>query len=168
MILLLAGAIVILVLVVSFFRHPVERENTPTRNSSIPVELAIKACIYQDLLGKRAKASASKPQFGALFLDATEGEIPYLQSLFHDWLPRVEVGITNQNHAMFNKTGVVDTVTGKYGVIYWAKVMSHTNSEAQAEGGDWVSPVAGQTFNYQLAFNGTNWIIRSKKRGAVW
>jgi hypothetical protein len=140
------------------------QHSNPVAGKKLPNELGIKACVYQDLLGARRKTN--NIPFGAIFLDAADSERPYLQSIFRDWTPRVEIGTTN--HAIVNDTGVVDSITGKPAAICWVTIVSCTNSEAHAKGGNWVSPVSGRVFDYQLSFNGTNWVILNKKQAAVW
>lgn len=137
---------------------------TNSSNATPSAALAIKAVVYRDLLGKRNE-DAAKLQ-GAYFLEASNDERDYLQSCFTNWLPRVEVGRTND--AIISKTGVIDRVTGKPGVLYWARVLSQTNATAKAVGGWHSSPQAGGQFDYELALSGTNWVIQTKKRGAVW
>lgn len=139
-------------------------EPSETNNANLPRELVIKGAVYQDLLGSPSKDAAKFE--GALFLEATESETNYLRSLFVNWQPRVEVGATN--NLIITKSNVIDRLTGKPATLYWARVVSQTNQTAQAVGGTYSTSEAGAEYHYQFTFDGTNWIIKSKKQSMVW
>lgn len=140
----------------------------PNRDSGISIGSVsgIKGEVYRDLLGKRQGVGATNGVRGAFFLEALPNEKSYLESIFRNWSPRVEVGSTN--NVLITKTNIIDRLTGKPGVLVWARVVSQTNGVAHAVGGWHYSPEAGQESRYDLAFNGTNWIITAKKTGTVW
>ena len=118
------------------------------------------------MLGKNRESPAATDAPGAFFLESSQDQKAYLQSHFTNWVPRVEVWTSN--NVQITKTNVIDRVTGKPAKLFWARVVAHSNQTAQAVGGWHFSAVAGGQFNYQLVFNGTNWVVSSKKSGVVW
>jgi hypothetical protein len=148
----------------SFVFAQTHEKPAKTAHSKISAELGIKAAVYKDLLGNSSKDTAKF--IGAYFLEAKNQERAYLQSLFANWQPRVEVGDTN--NVIITKSNVVDRLSGKPATLFWARVRSQTNNEVQAVGGRYSTPEAGVEYHYQLTFNGTNWIVLNKKQGVIW
>jgi hypothetical protein len=155
----------VLILLSGFFVFRQNHSNHSKINVvKVPSELMIKATVYQDLLGHPSKEAAKR--IGAYFLEANEQDKAYLQPFFANWQPRVEVGETND--VAITKTNVIDRLTGKPARLFWARVKSLSNHIAQVTGGLYETPEAGVEYQYQLVFDGTNWVIQSKNQRLVW
>ena len=145
---------------------PLSAAETKKKEPELSSELAIKAAVYHEMLVRHREWPTNGGQLGAFFLESSPNERTYLQLLFTNWTPRVEVGATN--NVQITKSNVIDRVTGKPAKLFWARVVSQTNRMAQAVGGWHFTPSAGGQFSYQLHFNGTNWRVLNKKSDVVW
>jgi hypothetical protein len=128
-------------------------------------DVGIKVAVYREMLRSPLKSAAAKRE-GAYFLESSPGERVHIEPFFRNWSPRVEVGTTN--NVLITKTNVMDRLSGKESRLFFARVLSRTNNTAVAAGGWHTSPVAGASSTYQLAFDGTRWIVKSKKIAFVY
>lgn len=137
-----------------------------TRQKTTPTaEGKLVGIVYGELFGRFTKATTRSNYFGAFFVEAKPQDVAYLQSLFTNSLPRVECGT---NNVIFKDGRIIDKITQKPSVLFWARVESVSDKAAEVEAGWHSSSESGAKVRYYLAFDGISWSVTQRKQGRIW
>jgi hypothetical protein len=121
--------------------------------------------VYRELFDRFTSSTTRSNYFGAFFVEVKPQDVTYLQSLFRNFLPRIECGT---NNVQFKDGGIIDKATQKPAVLFWARVESVSEKMAEVEAGWHSSSESGAQFRYYLASDGINWSVTQRKQKRIW